>query len=74
MSKIDPRVTSVGDLVSMIALDTVDITGLYVHPEPAMLEARQNARWIRYDTTAVFSIRRGSSASHELVRTIGGSR
>ncbi len=74
VAKIDPRVTSVGDLVSTVALDTVDISGLYVHPEPAMLAARQNARWIRFDTTAVFAIRRGSSASSELVRKIGSSR
>ncbi len=74
VAKIDPRVTSVGDLVATVALDTVDINGLYVHPEPAMLEVRQNARWIRFDKTAVFAIRRGASASSELVRTIGGTR
>jgi len=66
-----PRVRDVGDLSAVIAIDTIDVSGLFLHPEPSMLTRRQNATWIRFDTTAAFAVRRGPSASSDLVRTIG---
>jgi hypothetical protein len=66
-----PTVTSVGDLASFIALDTVDASGMFIHPSESMLTSRgANRRWIRFDTTAVLSIRKSASVTGELVRTI----
>jgi hypothetical protein len=71
VAKKDPRVRDVGDLVALIALDTVDASGLFVHPSESMLVQRGGAgRWIRFDTTAVLTIRRGAEASSDVVRRI----
>ena len=71
VAKRDPRVSSVGDLAAFIALDTVDASGMFIHPEESMLTHRgASARWIRFDTTAVLTIRRGPGSSSELVRRI----
>ena len=70
VAKRDPRVQSVGDLAAVIALDTIDASGLFLHPGESMLTRRAGARWIRFDTTAVLTVRRGSGATSELVRSI----
>jgi hypothetical protein len=72
LHKTDARVRDVGDLAAVIALDTVDVSGSYLHPEESMLLTRGAARWIRFDTTARISVRRGPGASSDLVRVIGG--
>jgi len=74
VAKLDARVTDVGDLVRVIALDTVDVSGLFLHPSPAMLTTRDGGSWIRFDTTAVISVRRGPAPGSEEVRVIGGAR
>jgi hypothetical protein len=70
VAKRDPRVQSVGDLASVVALDTIDASGLFLHPGSSMLTTRGASRWIRFDTTAVLSLRRGSSTGSEVVRSI----
>jgi len=69
LARLDPRVREVGDLASVIALDTVDATGLFLHPAPSMLTERGGMRWIRFDTTAVFTVRRTRDATSEVVST-----
>lgn len=69
LARLDPRVREVGDLASVIALDTVDATGLFMHPAPSMLTERNGMRWIRFDTTAVFTFRRGPGTTSEVVTT-----
>jgi hypothetical protein len=66
-----PRVRDVGDLAAVVALDTIDASGGYLHPRPEMLFIRGAARWIRFDTTAALTIRRGPDATSELLRAIG---
>jgi hypothetical protein len=70
VARRDPRVREVGDLARVIALDTLDVTGMYLHPAQSMLTERNGMRWIRFDTTAVIAIRKGRDASSELIRTI----
>jgi hypothetical protein len=70
VARREPRVREVGDLARVIALDTLDVAGMYLHPAPSMLTERNGMRWIRFDTTAVIAIRKGRHASSELVRTI----
>jgi predicted deacylase len=70
VARREPRVREVGDLARVIALDTFDVSGMYLHPAASMLTDRNGMRWIRFDTTAVIAIRRGRDPSSEIVRRI----
>jgi hypothetical protein len=71
VARRDPRVREVGDLARVIALDTLDVTGMYLHPASSMLTSRNGMWWIRFDTTAVIAVRRGRDLPSEIVRMIG---
>ena len=71
VARREPRVREVGDLARVIALDTLEVSGMYLHPAASMLTDRNGMRWLRFDTTAVIAIRRGRDASSEIVRIIG---
>lgn len=70
VSKQQPRVTEVGDLSVATALDTVDASGLYLHPAPSMLTAQEGRRWLRIGTAAAFTLRRGPDPSSAVVITV----
>lgn len=74
VAKQDLRLRDVGDLRAQVALDTVDVTGLYLHPAASMLTRRGSAAWMRFDTTATLTVRRGQQVGSDSVSTIGGSR
>jgi hypothetical protein len=74
VARREPRVREVGDLARVIALDTLDVAGLYLHPAQSMLTDRNGMRWVRFDTTAVIAIRRGRDPASEIVRTIGDEK
>jgi hypothetical protein len=67
------RVRDSGDLAEVIAIDTVDATGLFLHPSPGALSATPAGPMLRLGAVAEFEIRRGRGASSELVRRIGSS-
>ena len=71
VARREPRVREVGDLARVIALDTLDAAGMYLHPAASMLTDRNGMRWIRFDTAAVIAVRRGRDPSSEIVRMIG---
>ena len=73
VAKHDLRLRDVGDLRAQVALDTMDVTGLYLHPAASMLTQRGTAVWMRFDTTATVTVRRGQQATSDSVSTIGGS-
>ena len=70
VAKKDPRVRDVGDLVALIALDTVDASGLFIHPSESMLTMKGSAKWIRFDTTAAMTVRQGADPGSGLVLRI----
>lgn len=71
VARRDPRLREVGDLSAVIAIDTVDASGLYLHPAESMLaEARGE---LRIGAPARFTIRRGASATSDVVRRFGES-
>lgn len=74
VARREPRVREVGDLARVTALDTLDVTGMYLHPAPSMLTDKNGMRWIRFDTAAVIAIRRGPDPSSDIVRMIGDQR
>ena len=65
------RLREVGDLRGDVALDTLDVSGLFIHPAAAMLAGRQGSRWMRLQVPAAFAVRRGVSADSKLVREFG---
>ena len=74
VARHDLRLRDVGDLRAQVALDTVDVTGLYLHPAASMLTQRGGASWMRFDTTARLTVRRGPQVTSDSVSTIGGFR
>ena len=62
----------VGDLEEAVALEVVDATGLYLHPEPRMITSDVSGDWLLIGAPAFLTLRRGSDRGSELVRVIGG--
>jgi hypothetical protein len=71
LARARPRVREVGDLSTVVAFDTVDASGLYLHPAPAMLTEERGGRWLRIGAPALLTVRRGPESASPLVRTIG---
>lgn len=66
------RVREVGDLAAVVALDTVNADGLFLHPAPAMLTEQRGKQWLRVNAPVQLTIRRGADAGSALVRELGG--
>lgn len=71
VARRNARVRDIGDLASLVALDTVDATGLYLHAEPGALTDTAGGIWLRINAPAAFTLRRGVEPASEVVRTIG---
>ena len=67
------RLREVGDLRAVIAIDTLDVAGLYLHPAAPAITTRGEGQWLRIGAVAAFDIRRGPDPASELVRRIGAS-
>jgi hypothetical protein len=65
------RVRDAGDLAQVIAIDTIDANGLFLHPAASALANTPAGPMLRLGAPAVFDLRRGSEPSSELVRRIG---
>jgi len=72
IARTEPHVRDVGDLQEATAIDTVDATGLFLHPMPWSLYAGSGGDWFRIGAPAVIAIRRGADSASALVRVIGG--
>ncbi|MCC6242024.1 MAG: peptidase M14 [Gemmatimonadaceae bacterium] len=67
------RIRDIGDLAAVVALDTIQASGQFVHPAPAMLTTQDGKSWLRVNAPVQFTIRRGPDAASALVREIGGT-
>jgi hypothetical protein len=65
------RVRDVGDLREVIAIDTLDATGLFLHPTKAALTRRSGSVWLELGNVADIDVRRGPTPNSELVRRLG---
>ena len=65
------RVREVGDLSGVTALDTINASGLFLHPAASMLTEQGGKRWLRLNTIVQLAIRRGAAANSALVREVG---
>jgi hypothetical protein len=72
VARVGPQLLEVGDLGGEVALDTLDASGLFIHPAPAMLVARGDSLWVRLRAPIAFTVRRGASPGSEVVRAFGG--
>ncbi len=64
------RVREVGDLQGVIAIDTLSLDGLYLHPDAEALVGTPGKHWLTIDAPAKFTVRRGESPTSEVVRRI----
>jgi hypothetical protein len=70
VARTGPRVRDVGDLREAVAIDTIDATGLFIHPEPSALTRRDSGVWLRLGAPGALTIRRGVGVESEVVRRI----
>jgi hypothetical protein len=62
------RVREVGDLSAVVAIDTLVVDGLFLHPDPVTLDA---GGALRIGAWAHFAVRRGADSGSPLVHTVG---
>ncbi len=65
------RVEAVGDLHRSDAMDTLDLSGLFVHPTPGWEGPSGGVPGIRLGHRAAFTVRRGTSPESEVVHEFG---
>lgn len=66
-----PRLREAGDLAEEVAIDTVDASGLFIHPTGSSLARGAGGARLVLGAPASFDIRRGPDRSSALVRHIG---
>jgi hypothetical protein len=71
VARTGPRVRDVGDLAEMVALDTINATGMFLHPAETAITTRGASEWLRLGAPGVFVIRRGATPESEVVRRFG---
>ena len=70
VARTGPRVRDVGDLAEMVAIDTIDASGLFLHPDERAITERAGSEWLRLGAPGNFAIRRGADPSSVLVRRV----
>jgi hypothetical protein len=68
------RVREIGDLDEVVAFDTVNAAGLFIHPAPAMLTEQNGVHWLRIGANVQMTLRKGADPASELVKEFGSSR
>ena len=64
------RIRDVGDLADVIAIDTLDVPGLFIHPSQSVLTRTPQGAMLRIGAEADLEFRRGVDAVSELVRRL----
>jgi hypothetical protein len=70
LARTGARVRDVGDLREVVAIDTIDASGLFLHPQSSALTTGTGGVWLRIGTPAAIDIRRGADPASELVRAV----
>jgi len=66
--------SELGDLEDEYALEIIDATGLYLHPEAPFITVDSSGTWLLLEKEAVITLRRGPDRASEPVMRIGGDR
>ena len=64
------RLRDSGDLSEVIAIDTINASGLFIHAATEALTSTPAGPMLRLGNVAEFELRRGPSPTSELVRRI----
>jgi hypothetical protein len=64
------RLREVGDLSAVVAIDTVDATGLFVHPTSESLRAGSDGSWLLINAPVRFTLRRTADPASAIVRSV----
>jgi hypothetical protein len=70
LHKASPVLRDVGDLSTSVALDTLDATGLFLHPAARMLGKGDKRVYLKMDEPAEFTLTRGADISSEVVEKV----
>ncbi|MEO5798495.1 MAG: M14 family zinc carboxypeptidase [Gemmatimonadales bacterium] len=68
--RTNPRLREVGDLSAVIAIDTVDVTGMFLHPTAETLRTGPDGVWLPLGGVSRFVIRRSADPASAPVRTV----
>jgi hypothetical protein len=74
VARLGGRVREVGDLAGVVAIDTIDANGLFLHPSESALQAGGGGAWLRLGARAEFLVRRSADPSSEVMMRIGGQQ
>ena len=64
------RIRDVGDLADVVAIDTLDVPGLFLHPSQGVLTRTPMGAMLRIGAEAQLEFRRGVEPTSELVRRL----
>jgi len=64
------RLREVGDLSAVVAIDTVDANGLFVHPTTESLRVGPEGIWLLINAPVHFILRRTADPASALVRSV----
>ncbi|HEU4748097.1 MAG TPA: M14 family zinc carboxypeptidase, partial [Gemmatimonadaceae bacterium] len=70
LARTGGRLREIGDLADVVATDTIEAGGLYIHPAPAALSTTPAGPMLRLGAVAEIEVRRGPSQASDLVRRI----
>ncbi|HEX6052555.1 MAG TPA: M14 family zinc carboxypeptidase [Gemmatimonadaceae bacterium] len=70
VARTGPRVREVGDLSAVVAIDTIDASGLFLHPRPEALTTGNAAGYLTIGARAAFDLRAGADPQSALRRRI----
>lgn len=65
------QIRDVGDLQGATSTDTIDATGLFIHPRGDALTTRGAGTWLRIGAPASLDLRRGADTTSVIVRQLG---
>jgi Predicted carboxypeptidase len=71
VAHLGPRLRDAGDLKEEVAIDTVDASGLFIHPRGSTVARGAGGARLVLGASASLDIRRGADPSSALVRHIG---
>lgn len=70
LHKAQPILRDVGDLSTSVSVDTLDATGLFIHPAASMLGRGANGVYIKMDVPADLTLRKGAETSSDEAKRI----
>jgi hypothetical protein len=70
VARIGGRIREVGDLETVVALDTVDLAGRFLHPMDDVVHRTAGSRWIPIGSPARFIVRESADPSSSEVRRV----